>query len=134
MDDLPSTVVEPLVLGNRRIFIRDLVLACEIGAFRHERDSRQRVRINVDFTVGSDRQPLKDDLRNVVCYDEIVKGIRAIANGGHINLVETFAERIATMCLADVRILKVQVRIEKLDIYADAVSAGVEIERINPSS
>jgi 7,8-dihydroneopterin aldolase/epimerase/oxygenase len=117
--------------GSRRVLIRDLVLECEIGAFRHERGARQRVRINLDLAVREDGVPVADDLRNVVCYDEIVSGIRRLAAGGHVNLVETLAERIAEMCLADARIRVAVVRVEKLDVYPDVASVGIEIERIN---
>ena len=121
----------PLAPGHRRILVRDLVLACEIGTLRHERGRQQRVRINVELEVREDAAPIGDDLRNVVCYDEIVSAIRRLVAGGHMNLVETLAERIAQLCLADARIRAARVRIEKLDVYADAASVGVEIERFN---
>jgi dihydroneopterin aldolase len=43
--------------------------------------------------------------------------------------VETLAERIAETCLKDRRVHIARIRVEKLDIFADAASAGVEIER-----
>lgn len=48
------------------------------------------------------------------------------ARGGHINLVETFGERIAESCLADSRIVAVRVRLEKLE---RGPVRGVEIVR-----
>lgn len=117
--------------GLRRILVRDLVLNCEIGAFRHERGARQRVRINLDLGAREEPQPIADDLSNVVCYDEIVSAIRRLTEGGHVNLVETLAERIAAMCLADSRIRVARIRVEKLDVYPDAASVGIEIERFN---
>jgi 7,8-dihydroneopterin aldolase/epimerase/oxygenase len=117
--------------GFRRILVRDLELHCEIGVFRHERGTRQRVRINLDLSAREEDLPLADDLRNVVCYDEIVSGIRRLAEGGHVNLVETLAERIAQMCLADARIRIARVRVEKLEVYPDVASVGIAIERIN---
>lgn len=123
----PETAPAP---GLRRVFIHDLVLAAEIGARHHERGASQRVRINVDLLVREDG-PIEDDLRNVVCYDEIATGIRAIVGAGHLNLVETLAERIAAMCLADARVRQAQVRVEKLDVYADAGAVGVEVLRMN---
>lgn len=117
--------------GLRRILVRDLVLQCEIGVFRHERGTRQRVRINLDLSAREEEVPVADDLRNVVCYDEIVSGIRRLAEGRHVNLVETLAERIAAMCLADARIRVARVRVEKLGVYPDVGSVGIEIERIN---
>ena len=121
-----------IAAGLRRVLIRDLVLPCQIGVLRRERGTGQRVRINLDLAVREEPQPIEDDLRNVVCYDEIVSGVRAIVGAGHINLVETLAERIAAMCLADQRVAGVRVRVEKLDVCPDAVAVGVEICRGNP--
>ncbi|HUK11424.1 MAG TPA: dihydroneopterin aldolase [Stellaceae bacterium] len=120
-----------LAPGMRRILIRDLVLPCEIGVLRRERGTRQRVRINLDLWVRDEPRPIEDDLSNVVCYDEIVRGVRAIVAAGHVNLVETLAERIAATCLGDQRVAGARVRVEKLEVYPDAGSVGVEIFRAN---
>jgi dihydroneopterin aldolase len=120
-----------LAAGMRRVLIRDLVLPGEIGVLRRERGTRQRVRINLDLSVREEPRPIEDDLRNVVCYDEIIQGVRAIVAAGHVNLVETLAERIAATCLGDQRVAGVRVRVEKLDVYPDTGSVGVEIFRAN---
>jgi len=130
-----TNVVRPLKIADarlavRHVFIRDMVLPCSIGVHRHERTGTQRVRINVDLAVRENGGPLNDDLANVVCYEDVANGIRAIVARGHVNLVETLAEAIATLCLEDLRVLSARVRIEKLDVFADAQSVGVEIERI----
>ena len=122
----PPSAAQPL---RTRIFVRDLVLPCAIGVHAHEQNGTQRVRINVDLGVREPGAALNDDIRNVVSYEAIVEGIRALVARGHINLVETLASRIAELCLADPRAARVRVRIEKLDIYAEAASVGVEIER-----
>ncbi|HJO96838.1 MAG TPA: dihydroneopterin aldolase, partial [Rhodospirillales bacterium] len=54
-----------------------------------------------------------------------------IVGQGHVNLVETLAEKIAAACLKDKSIRSLRVRVEKLDVFADAASVGVEIERVN---
>ncbi len=130
----PARVVHPLRIadarrGVRHVFIRDLKLDCSIGWHRHEETSPQRVRINLDLAVGDDGRELSDDLANVVCYERIADGVREIVGRGHIRLVETLAEMIAGLCLADSRIESVRVRVEKLDVFQDAASVGVEIER-----
>ncbi len=114
----------------RRVFVRDLILPCAIGIHAHEQDAPQRVRINVDLMVREDNRTLEDRIENVVSYEHIVKGARALTSEGHINLVETLAERIVGLCLGDARVSSVRVRVEKLDIYEEAVSVGVEIERL----
>ena len=117
--------------GVRHVFVRDLVVPCSIGVHRHEREAEQRVRINLDLAVAEGGHPLNDDIGNVVCYEKIVAGVHAIVQRDHVNLVETLAEDMATMCLADPRARSVRVRVEKLDIIPDAQSVGVEIERFN---
>jgi dihydroneopterin aldolase len=57
--------------------------------------------------------------------------VREIVSRGHINLVETLAEEVAAMCLQDRRVRSVRVRVEKLDVFPDVTSVGVEIERFS---
>jgi dihydroneopterin aldolase len=131
---MKGPVIEPLRIadaaaGLRHVFVRDLVIPCAIGVHTHEKGRTQRVRINVDLGVVEGDQPHHDRLENVVCYEDIVTRIRGIVADGHINLVETLAERIAAVCLQDLTCRSARVRVEKLDVFADAVSVGVEIER-----
>ena len=111
-----------------RVFISDMVLECSIGIHPHEHDKPQRVRINVDLWIEESSTPIDDDIVNVVSYEDIVSGIESTLGRGHINLIETAAERVAELCLADPRVVKVRVRIEKLDVFSNVASVGVEIE------
>ena len=115
----------------RQVFIRDLIVARSIGVHRHERDLPQRIRINVDMAVAENPAPLDDQLENVLCYEEITDAVRAIAEGEHVNLVETLAEMIADRCLAPPAVRQVKVRVEKLDVFVDVASVGIEIERFS---
>ena len=129
-------LVEPRKIADgtnaiRHVFIRDLMLPCSIGIHRQEKNAEQRVRINLDLAVSEGDQPIDDDIKNVICYEQLTKGVEEILNQGHVNLVETLAENIAAMCLSDRRVQSARVRIEKLDILEDAESVGVEIERFN---
>lgn len=121
------------VSGQRQVFVRDLILPCNIGVHRHELAAPQRVRINLDLTVRDGDAPINDSLRNVVCYGEVVTGVRVIVDAGHINLVETLAERLAEYCLRDTRVESVRVRVEKLDVFPDVASVGTEIVRTRTS-
>jgi len=116
---------------ERRIFVHDLVLKCQIGVHPHERGGVQRVRVNVDLAV-EDIRPVEDNIRNVVSYEDIVGAVKRLVTGGHINLVETLAERIADALLADPRVLRARVRVEKLDVYPESSGVGVELERARP--
>ena len=131
-----SPVIEPLKIadaaaGLRHVFVRDLVLECNIGVHQHEKGRTQRVRINLDLGVLEGYAAHQDRLENVVCYEDIVAKVRAIVADGHVNLAETLAERIAALCLQDPRCRSARVRVEKLDVFAEASSVGIEIERFS---
>jgi dihydroneopterin aldolase len=116
----------------RHVFVRDLVLSASIGVYDHEKLVPQRIRLNLDLAVREGGGDLADSLDNVVCYETVLNRVRAIVEAGHVNLVETLAERIAQACLEDARVRRVQVGVEKLDVFRDADSVGVMIERLNP--
>jgi dihydroneopterin aldolase len=72
---------------------------------------------------------VRDEMEEVPSYTELIDAVTAIAADGHINLVETFAERIAERCLADRSVSEVTVRIEKPDVLLACRAVGVAITR-----
>lgn len=120
---------KPDIAGTRLILIRDLVLPARIGVFKRERGgAKQRVRINIELAVVD--RPVRDSqIGTVVRYDHLISAIRKMIDDGHVNLVETLAERVAEICLVPDDAREVRVRVEKLDIVPDAAAVGVEIQR-----
>lgn len=121
---LPAAAPQHLI----KVFIRDLVLSARIGIHQHERLANQRIRINLELSYA-EPTVVNDDLDNVVCYAELMTGIRHVVGAGHINLVETLGARIGDMCMEDRRIQSVKVRVEKLDVFKETESVGIEVER-----
>ena len=118
--------------GLRRVFLRDMVLTASIGVHAFEHKDSQRIRINVDLGVAEPAPGLPeapDELGHVVDYEKIAIRVRSIVAAGHIKLLETLAERLASACLEDRRVRVVGIRVEKLDIFNDMASVGVEIMR-----
>lgn len=124
----PRTPARAAKSPEHKVLIRDLVLSTRIGVHQHERIADQRVRINLEAVVRP-QQAVDDDLDNVVCYGELVTGIRHVVGSGHTNLAETLAERIAAMALEFGQVVSVKVRVEKLDVFPEAESVGIEVER-----
>ena len=116
-------------MTSRRVLvlIRDLELLARIGIHGHEQGKPQPVRINVALT--AERDSSSDKLESAIDYEAVAERIRAIVAAGHINLAETFAERIAVACFEDKRVLHARIRVEKLHALPGAEAAGVEIER-----
>jgi dihydroneopterin aldolase len=109
-----------------RVFVHDFVVEASVGAYADERAKPQRLRFNVDVDV---RRPAAagDDMRDVFSYDVIVDAIRLRLGRGHVAMVETLAEDLAAVVMANELALRVTVRVEKLDVIAGAV--GVEVAR-----
>lgn len=124
MDRRPAAVAKQVY----RILVRDLVLPCRIGVYAHEKQAPQRVRVNAQVLVERDAVD-SDALSDVLNYETIVEGIRDLARGGHIELVESLAEQVMDVCLASPRALAARISVEKLDIFADAESVGVVLRR-----
>ncbi|RWE70328.1 (5-formylfuran-3-yl)methyl phosphate synthase [Mesorhizobium sp.] len=113
-------------LGTDKIFVRDFVLPVQIGAYSFEHGHTQKVR----FDVTADVLQVTDhpeDMRHVFSYDIIMDGIRTIVARGHVQLSEALAEQVATYILENPRVVRVTVRVEKLELGPGGV--GVEIER-----
>lgn len=111
------------------INLRDFVDLFRIGVWASEKGRRQRVRINVCLTMPWPERALADDLDEVLSYDFLIDGIRALRDGEHIQLVETLAARIVSLCFSDPRVVKARVQVEKLDVVPESGGVGVVIER-----
>ena len=110
-----------------RIAVRDYVIQAEIGAFQSERGKKQRLRVSVVLEIDLVKSNNFDDVDHIISYDTIIDAINKQLSIERINLLETFADRVATDVLSDSRVRRVFVRVEKLDRIPGAL--GVEIVR-----
>ena len=104
-----------------------LELPMRLGIYPHEVEP-QRIRLTVSITVAYPQAPAADRIEEVLDYDFVRTGIRAMAAGEGFALQETLCEAVAAMCLSDVRVREVRVRSTKLDVYPDA-TVGCEVVR-----
>jgi dihydroneopterin aldolase len=133
---METTRIADAARGLRHMFLRDLLLSARIGVYAQEQGVTQRIRVNVDLGVHDDgasgvSRPAvgRDELSRVVDYAVIADRVREVVAAGHVQLVETLAERIAETCLTDERVELARIRVEKLEVLPDGASAGVEVER-----
>lgn len=115
-------------LAGLKVFVRGLLIEAEIGLNADERGRRQPLLIDVMLTLDP-RAP--EHLRDTVNYEAVVEAARAIADSGHIELVETFALRLAEKCLAHAGVHGVMVRLEKPQALKVAEAAGCEVRLIS---
>lgn len=113
------------VLIASKVFVTGVQVQAQIGVYRHEIGRVQPLVVDVELDVPTDAS---DRLADTVNYETILQAAQELAAQGHVDLVETFAHRLAERCLADPRVSRARVRIEKpLALAPHAVGAGVEI-------
>ena len=107
------------------VFVRGLSVNARIGVYAHEEGRDQPLLIDADLLIETDGWARLSDTVN---YERVGVHARAIAAAGHIGLVETFAHRLAVACLAEPRVRRARIRVEKpLALAPHASAAGVEI-------
>ncbi len=112
-----------------RIVIKELLVRCVLGVDDEERREMQDVLISVALHADLRRAGESDRLEDAVDYRRVKKEILAAAEGSRYRLVEALAERVAALCLADPRVERVDVTVEKPGSLRFARSAAIEITR-----
>jgi 7,8-dihydroneopterin aldolase/epimerase/oxygenase len=109
-----------------KVFVERIPLMAEIGVYPHERGRAQALEVDVELDVAMAHAERLADTLN---YETIAEAARRVAETGHMALVETFAERLAEVLLADARVSRARVRVRKPGALAPAV-AGVEVTAV----
>ena len=113
-----------IALDTLCVFVEGLALEAEIGLYDHERGRTQPLSVDVELQLTP---AVAQGIHGTVNYETLAAKARALAASGHIELVETFAERLATACLDHPRAVRVSVRVRKPQAIAGAQAAGVEL-------
>lgn len=110
-----------------RISLRDHIVDADIGAFEDERGVTQRLSFNLVVELFEAGRDAHDDVDQILSYDVLIDAVETALSETRLALLETLAERVAALVLAQPRAARVFVRIEKLDRGNGAL--GVEIMR-----
>jgi 7,8-dihydroneopterin aldolase/epimerase/oxygenase len=111
------------------ILIRDLRVEALIGIHRRERHVAQTLSLDLDIGLPSAAVFASDRVADTIDYEQVALRIRALAAEQHYRLVETFAERVATLLTGEFAAPWVKVSVAKIGILPNAKFVGVTIER-----
>ncbi len=112
-----------------RILIKDLSIEGIIGINPDERITKQEILVNVVMWVDTSDAAESDDIRDAVNYRTITKAMIAHIEDGEPMLVERLVQELADICLADERVERVDVTVEKPGALRHARSVGINITR-----
>ena len=114
---------------KRKVLIKDLVLNMLVGIHNFEKKKKQRVKFNLVININQNLVPNDKDLKSIVNYEQVIKVINKIIARKHYPLLETLAEKIFDKLFENMRIKKILLRIEKLDVIKNTTSVGIELEK-----
>lgn len=97
------------------------------GVFDFERQEGQR--FVIDLTLGLDTAPAagSDDLQDTVDYGSLVAQVKTAVESDPVDLIETLAQRITRICLADRRVEWARVTVHKPQAPMDATFLDVAL-------
>ncbi|KPK74000.1 MAG: dihydroneopterin aldolase [Acidithiobacillales bacterium SM23_46] len=111
------------------IYLHDLKIECVIGIWDWERKIKQRVIIDLDMGFDIRRAAQTDAIDDTLNYKAVAKRLQQFVGDSRFQLVETMAERVAEILLAEFKLAWVRVRINKRGAVRGAGDVGVMIER-----
>ena len=111
------------------IFIRELEAETVIGVYDWERRIRQSVVIDLEMDCDARRAAATDTIEATLDYKRIATRIVEFVGGSQFALVETLAERIAQLVIAEFGVAHLRLSVRKPGALAGCGSVGVSIER-----
>jgi dihydroneopterin aldolase len=83
------------------------------GVFDYERAEGQDFIVDVRLDLDLSKAAASDDVADTVHYGELAGNLVAVISGEPVDLIETLADRLLTVCLADERVESAEVTVHK---------------------
>jgi dihydroneopterin aldolase len=112
-----------------KIFIHALKTEAIVGIFDWERQVKQNVLIDIEFSADIRKAALSDSIDDTLNYKRVAKHVLAFVEGSSFHLVETLAEHIAMLILEDFGVAWVSISLSKPGAIRGSRDVGVMLER-----
>lgn len=113
------------------VFIKQLKVETTIGAYDWEKTIKQTLLLDLEMAWDNTAPAFEDDLSKALDYASVSQRITSWLELQKIELIESVAERLAHMLLAEFSITWLRLTVTKPDAVANAAGVGVTIERGN---
>ncbi|MEW6332435.1 MAG: dihydroneopterin aldolase [Pseudomonadota bacterium] len=111
------------------IYLHDLKIECIIGIWEWERRIKQTIVFDLDMAADIRRAASTDKIEDTLNYKAVSKRLGEFVGNSQYQLVETLAEKVAELLLAEFKLAWVRVRVNKKGAVRGATDVGVIIER-----
>jgi len=103
------------------------------GVYPAEREQGQTFSVDAVLELDTAPAAATDDLARTVNYAELAQALHAVLVGEPVDLLETLAQRLADLCLADALVDAVEITVHKPDadlgVPADDVTVSIRRTR-----
>jgi dihydroneopterin aldolase len=111
------------------IFLRDLRIDTIIGIYDWERSTRQTVSLDLEMATDIRKAAATDHIDDTLNYKAVAKRLISFVSESEFQLVETLAERICEIVLAEFNVPWVRLTLNKGGAVRGAKGVGILIER-----
>jgi dihydroneopterin aldolase len=112
-----------------KIFIHALKTETIVGIFDWERQVKQTVVMDIEFSADIAKAALSDSIDDTLNYKGVAKRVLALVEESSFHLVETLAEHIAMLILEEFGVSWVSLALSKPGAIRSSRDVGVRLER-----
>ena len=111
------------------VFINDLRIETIIGIYAWERRVRQTISLDLEMSADIRAAAATDAIEDTLNYKAVAKRLAAFVGDSEFQLVETLAEKIAEIVVAEFNVAWVKLTVHKPGAVRGSRDVGVIIER-----
>jgi dihydroneopterin aldolase len=111
------------------IFIHALKTEAIVGIFEWERQVKQSVILDIEFSADIRKAALTDSIDDTLNYKRVAKRVLAFVEESRFHLVETLAEHVAMLILEEFAVAWVRISLSKPGAIRGSRDVGVMLER-----
>ncbi len=112
-----------------KIFIHALKTETIVGIFDWERQVKQTVVMDIEFSADIGKAARSDSIDDTLNYKGVAKRVLAFVDESRFHLVETLAERVAMLILEEFGVSWVSITLSKPGAIRGSRDVGVMLER-----
>jgi len=112
-----------------KIFIHALKTETIVGIFDWERQVKQTVVMDIEFSADIAKAALSDSIDDTLNYKRVAKRVLAFVDESSFHLVETLAEHVAMLILEEFGVSWVSIALSKPGAIRSSRDVGVTLER-----
>jgi dihydroneopterin aldolase len=112
-----------------KIFIHALKTETIVGIFDWERQVKQTVVMDIEFSADIAKAALSDSIDDTLNYKGVAKRVLAFVEESSFHLVETLAEHVAMLILEEFGASWVSLALSKPGAIRNSRDVGVKLER-----